>query len=67
MSDSNLVDVLFDILSSHQMSLESRKVPPVACFVMNGHPQAKRQLHLWLVLKRRHLTRLQGAQQRSAG
>lgn len=71
MSDSNLVDVLFDILSSHQMSLESRKVPPVACLVklpvMNGHPQAKRQLHLWLVLKRRHPTRLQGAQQRSAG
>lgn len=45
MSDSKLVDVLFDILSSHQMFLESRKVPPVACLaklpVMNGHPQTR--------------------------
>lgn len=71
MSDYSLVDVLLDILGSHQMSLESRKGPAVACLaklpVMNGHPQARRQLHLWLVLKRRHFTRLQGAQQRTAG
>lgn len=57
MSDYNLVDVLFDILSSHQISLESRKVPPVACFakppLLNGHPQTRRQLHLLLALKRR--------------
>lgn len=58
--DSTLVNVLFDIVDTfHQISLESRKVTPVGfltkSLLLNGHPQAMRQLHLLLVLKKEAL------------